>query len=106
MTNEIILEPNFQMPPDLANARYKEVEEADESYDPDLSEEVDEESDVFSGADDDESYDESSEIYPPDWMIVESRTVRTLPGGGQVVDVVIELPDLDDGDRYEVKVSK
>lgn len=104
-----ILDPSFHMPPEVAGLRYSEPDEFDEFDDSEFSEEVDSSTDVeFSGSDveSDDATSDDNTPYPPDYMEIVSQTVRTLSGGGQVVDVVVELPDLDDGGRYETRLTK
>lgn len=107
------LDFNFDLPPEVAGLSYvspdktlnadDDFEEARESQIEFVGADPDE--DGFSDhADDDSS--ESGKVYPPDYMNVVSQTVRTLKGGGQVVDVVIELPDLVGGDKYEMRLTK
>ena len=39
-------------------------------------------------------------------MNVISQSAKTLKGGGQVIDVIVEFPDLNDGHKYEMRVTK
>jgi hypothetical protein len=53
-------------------------------------------------------FDDSVEIgleIPQDFTIV-SQTLRRAPGGQQVVDVVIEVPDVIGATNYEIQVAK
>lgn len=110
MSDEQILNPNFHLPPGVKDVRFKTPEEFEVYYDPESETEIDEDTEEFSGADegygDDDFSDDESELYPPDYMTIVGQTVRTLPGGGQVVDVTIELPDLEDGNKYDVRLTK
>lgn len=111
MPDEKLLEPSFHFPPGVRSVRYKGPEEDDDWYDPDESDESDEAPDEFSGADfeDDDFWGDSDEDglpWPPDTFGIVSQEVRTLKGGGQVVDVVIEFPDLKSGSQYDLRLSK
>jgi hypothetical protein len=55
-------------------------------------------------ADFDDSVETGLEI-PQDFTIV-SQTLRRAPGGQQVVDVVIEVPDVIGATNYEIQVAK
>jgi hypothetical protein len=42
----------------------------------------------------------------PDWFYIVSQTVRSTPGGGQVVDVLLEIEDKPGVVEYEVRITK
>lgn len=102
------IDANFNIPEGLKNVEIKpEVEEDDsEHY---LEDSVD-----FDLQDDSASEEESErddkwgqeELQPPDSMTVVSQTLRTAKDGSQVVDVVIEVPDVPGAVNYEVRISK
>lgn len=99
------------MPPGVKDLEYSvEAEEGNGSDGMLEFDEIEPDDGEFSGADADWGEESASgdqdRPYPPDYMEVISQVVRTLPGGGQVVDVTIELPDLESGTKYEVRVSK
>lgn len=52
----------------------------------------------------DEAYGETLET--PSGFVVLSQTLRRAPGGQQVVDIVIEVPDVDGARNYEIEVAK
>lgn len=102
--DDIFIRPEFHMPPGVKDLYYIDSDEVDDHSEVGTWDVEDDTGDSefeseFSSADE-------NNPYPPDYLEIISQTVRTLPGGGQVVDVTIELPDLDEGDKYEVKVSK
>lgn len=47
-----------------------------------------------------------SAFSPPDSVSVVSQTVRALPGGTRVVDLVFEVSGTDTATTYEVRVTK
>lgn len=111
MTNEEILDYSFPMPVGLEGVSYRSPEDSEVDEEGMVTDEFDESTDEFSGSDDYDDLDSTSTDedlpYPPDYMTVVSQEVRTLKGGGQVVDVTIELPDLDDeGTKYDLRVTK
>lgn len=50
--------------------------------------------------------EESEELASPEVLGIISQTVRTGPGGQQVVDVVFEIDDVDGATNYEIQVTK
>lgn len=107
---EKVLDPTFHFPPGVRSIRYKGPEDDDDWNDSDELDESDEAPDEFSGPDIDEDGededDENGRPYPPDSFEIVSQTVRTLKGGGQVVDVTIEFPDLTSGSQYDLRLTK
>lgn len=113
MTNEQFLEYSFPMPPGVEGLEYRSPDDSEIDEDGEITEEStdSDSSGEFSGADDYDDLDNTSTDEdvpsPPDYMTIVSQEVRTLKGGGQVVDVTIELPDLDnDGTKYDLRVTK
>lgn len=116
--DKIVLDQIFRFPDAVKDVEYKDGEES-EVWELLESEDVDDlYVDTYEDSDDEFTGDESEPdvadddgeidtLYPPDWMEVVSQSVKTLPGGGQVVDVIIELPDLEsDAIKYDVRVTK
>lgn len=110
MADEKVLEHSFHFPVGVKEVRYLTPEDREEWFDPEDSEEYEFDSEDFSGADNE---DESDDLYsddgpplPPDSIVIVSQEVRTLPGGGQVVDVTLEMPELSDGQQYDMRVTK
>lgn len=108
MADEQLLDPTFHLPTGVKDVKYKEPDQFEVFVDPDEVEETFDDSDEFSGADYDSGDDDvdGEGIYPPDYMEIVNQEVRTLPGGGQVVDITIELPDLEDGNKYDLRLTK
>ena len=106
---DIRLDYNFDLPPHVADVYYVKPERIG-YFDDD---EIDSDSPEFRGSDADEDgssgdNDDGEEpgLRPPLYMHIVSQSVKTLKGGGQVVDVTIELPDLPEGDKYEMRLTK
>ena len=108
MAVEQLLDPSVHLPAGVKDVKYKDPDQFEVFIDPDEFEENFEDSDEFSGSEYDFGEDDVDEggIYPPDFMEIVDQTVRTLPGGGQVVDITIELPDLEDGNKYDLRLTK
>lgn len=112
-TDDIVFEPGQYIPYGLQGALTLEAN-ADE---PILAESISE--DELFGEDEyseeeltdewEQSSDESDELDDalgvPNNMTVISQTFRTAPDGRQVVDVVIEVDEIVDAVRYEVRTS-
>lgn len=45
-------------------------------------------------------------VSAPDWFYIISQTVRSTPGGGQVVDVLLQIEDKPGVTEYEVRITK
>lgn len=113
--DKIVLDQIFRFPDAVKDVEYKDGEES-EVWELLESEDVDDlyvdTYEDFAGGDSepdvaDDADGEIDTLYPPDWMEIVSQSVKTLPGGGQVVDVIIELPDLEsDAIKYDVRVTK
>lgn len=116
--DKIVLDQIFRFPDAVKDVEYKT---GDESEVWEILESEDVESLYADTEDDTDGFDEDDgepdagdgdsgsvdTLYPPDWMEVVSQSVKTLPGGGQVVDVIIELPDLESDEiKYDVRVTK
>ncbi|AXH67418.1 hypothetical protein SEA_WOFFORD_63 [Streptomyces phage Wofford] len=110
---DVVIDPNFFLPPGVVDARYpSEIEvdqgEIDEVIDVDDVLEVDLE-DEQAEIDEPEETGEDNEtdkLLPPDTAIVVSQTVRTGENGQQVVDVVLEVPDVDESIQIDVRMTK
>lgn len=96
---------NFYIPEELKNATHREpdTEDADAVDEEELDiqwEYSEEEASEL----DDSSVEEALEA--PDFIDIVSQTIRTSPSGGQVVDVIIDIPDSNGQVKYEVRVTK
>lgn len=109
---DVVIDPNFFLPPGVVDARYpNEIEvttdEISEVIDTDDVIDVDDSSDVT--LDEPEETGEDNDpivLYPPDTAIVVSQTIRFDGSGKQVVDVVLEVPDVDDSIQVDVRMTK
>jgi len=106
------LDPSFFLPPNVIDLRYTspttgevdgEVEGGPESQNAD-SEPVNEVPDTVEITD---LTPESSSFLPvPETFTVISQTVRTKPGGGYTVDVVVDVGDLPGVENFDLAVTK
>lgn len=110
MSDDQILDPTFHLPPGVKDVKYQDYDEIEVFVEPDELDGSDDDMVEFSGADTElletDELDDEGGIYPPDTMTIVSQQVRTLPGGGQVVDVTVELPDLEEGNKYDMRFTK
>lgn len=100
-----VIDPNFFKPPNVIDLRYLDTgvegeqdttpytEAADDVYPVDT---LPPDSDV--GA--------TIGIPIPDGVTLISQTVRSVPGGGYLLDIVIDIPDIPGVDGFEVSVAK
>ena len=95
------VEPIFDLPPGLSELKYTVADEFGEREEEIVPNDEIIEGDVWM----DESEDNGDLPDTPEFITIVDQVVRTLPGGGQVVDVTIELPDLPGGDRYDIRVT-
>lgn len=93
------IDRRLDLPPGLEDLEY-EIEDDLTAYD---TEEDESESPDYDLGDAYEETSGESELFPPDYITIVSQTVRTLPGGGQVVDVVLDLPDPEEGYKYNIR---
>lgn len=111
-TDEIVFDSGQYIPYGLQGATTLEADEDDPVLDSDqdnneLFGDEDVEGELLE--EDYEQSDESDEVDDgvgvPQNMTIVSQTFRTAPDGRQVVDVVIEVDNIDDAVRYEVRTS-
>jgi hypothetical protein len=106
---DIVIDPNFFLPPGVVDARYPNGDETDqaETTDTEITETVD--------GSVDSPFDESLEtgednnvstLFPPDSVIVVSQVIRTGDNGQQVVDVIIEVEDVPTSIQVDVRMAK
>lgn len=108
---DVVIDPNFFLPPGVVDARYpNEIEVTTEE----VTDVVDTD-DILDVEDDDVVLDEPGEtgedndtviLYPPDTAIVVSQTIRFDATGKQVVDVILEVPDVQDSIQVDVRMTK
>ncbi|ASR76494.1 hypothetical protein SEA_TRIBUTE_60 [Streptomyces phage Tribute] len=107
---DVVIDPNFFLPPGVVDARYpNEIEVTTDE----ITDVID--TDDILDADSDTNLDEPEEtgedndtviLYPPDTAIVVSQTIRFDGSGKQVVDVILEIPDVQDSIQVDVRMTK
>ena len=100
---EVVLDPNFFLPPGVTGMRLETLEERGRKSPAGLNQGGDEVIDQEFNFD---NPDLDTSLRPPSWIKVISQTVRKGPTGIQVVDVVIEVEDVPGVDDYQVRVTK
>jgi hypothetical protein len=106
---DVIIDPNFLLPPGVVDARYPNEEEVDQNeidqatFDGDGIQTPDIE--FLEPVEETEDNDPTI-LYPPDSLVVVSQTVRMGENGQQVVDVVLEILDVDASIQIDVRMSK
>lgn len=107
---DVVINPNFFLPPGVVDARYpNEIEVTTEEVDDvvDADDVLDADSDVI--LDEPEETGEDNDpvvLYPPDTVIVVSQEMRFDETGRQVVDVILEVPDTEDSIQIDVRMTK
>jgi hypothetical protein len=107
---DVVIDPNFFLPPGVVDARYpNDIEVTTEDIDTvvDTDDVLDADSDVI--VDEPEETGEDNDpvvLYPPDTVIVVSQTIRFDETGSQVVDVILEVPDTEDSIQVDVRMTK
>lgn len=108
MTTEIWrdFDPNLDLPVDLKNARVARLPDVnDELAEPDAD--IDFQDDTISDDDSELNEDEVSDALDvPGTFTIVSQTVRTAANGQQVVDIVIDVEEVDNAVKYEVRMTK
>lgn len=100
--DKTVIDPAFYIPEGLENEFvYAENTNYVSDEELDVSEFT---SDEFVGDEDD--FDNESTIPVPDAPVVILQTIRTAPGGTQVVDVIVEVEDIPGVEDFELHVSK
>jgi hypothetical protein len=107
---DVVIDPNFFLPPGVVDARYpneleQNTEEISDVVDVDDVLVVESDMTVNEPQETDED-SETGKLYPPDTVIVVSQQVRFDEAGSQVVDVILEIPDVDDSIQIDVRMSK
>lgn len=106
---DIIIDPNFPLPPGVVDARYPNEEEVDQG----TVNETTSDGDLLVAPNiefvepvEDQDVNDISVLYPPDNLAVVSQTVRMGDNGQQVVDVVLEIFDVGESIQVDVRMSK
>ena len=98
----------FTAPEGVRGVGYKNPEESDLNVEA-VNTYINEDGIIVQESETPEDYSTTTEDnvpLPPDGFTLVSQRVRTLPGGGQVVDAIIEVDDLPEGYKYEVRIDK
>ncbi len=111
---DVVINPNFFLPPGVVDARYPNDEEVT-TGDVDIISDITDTTDDIVNTDGDTVTDDPSDVgevndtdklYPPDTVIVVSQTIRFSETGQQVVDVILEVPDVQDSIQVDVRMTK
>lgn len=107
---DVVIDPNFFLPPGVVDARYpNEIEVTTDEVDDVVNADdvLDADSDVIIDEPEETGEDnETTLLYPPDTVIVVSQTIRFDGTGKQVVDVILEVPDTEDSIQVDVRMTK
>lgn len=104
---ETVLDPTFFIPEGVSEFVYSDStpsQATDQEVDTSISDEGPGD-DVYL-TDDSDARDEIVLLDAPDELTVVSQTVRTGPGGQQVIDIVCEIADVPGASNYEVHITK
>lgn len=109
--DETYIDPNFFLPPNVYDLGYVNKDEVDleptgfaTGADDGVSEEV-----VVNASEDlstDTAPESASQLPIPETITVVSQTVKAAAGGGYLVDLIIEIPDMNGVENYDVAVTK
>jgi hypothetical protein len=108
----IEIDPNFFLPPDVVDMRYKEPDEENDSAlvrDESTGEVVSVDYDEVGVSDIDGSESggsDSDALFPPDYVTVVSQEVRVTGDGKFVVDVILDVEDIQGVIQYDVRLTK
>lgn len=108
MTTEIWrdFDPNLDIPIGLKNTRVASLPDVDEER-PEPDADIDVQSETLD--DDDSAIDEDESgdgLDVPGTFEIISQTVRTAPDGSQVIDIVIDVEEVENAVKYEVRITK
>lgn len=95
----ITIDPNFLLPPGLIDVTQRDVETEELEYD---GEEVTESNEEVVDA----GYVDPDHLETTQTFLVVNETVRVLPDGSSVVDLIVELDDIPGITNYEARVTK
>ena len=104
--DEIYVDPNFFLPPNVYDFRYSEKQNGNDTPEVDTqqSEEV-----IVNPDGDGTTYsnpESTAFLLIPESISVVSQTVKAAAGGGYLVDLVIEIPDMNGVENFDVAVTK
>lgn len=104
---DVVIDPNFFLPPGVVDARYPNDEETDQAEVDEVTDAEDASEDIvyYEAPENDEDNDVTT-LYPPDSVVVVSQTIRTGDNGQQVVDVILEVEDVSDSIQVDVRMAK
>lgn len=107
-TNETIVDPAFYIPDGVVEMHYddSDVIGSDNGFAGDDQEDVFVEFDGDIYIVDDDSIDSDEFLEVPDNFTIISQTIRTAPGGTQVIDLVAEVDDVAGDVTYEYRITK
>ncbi|UMO76255.1 hypothetical protein SEA_TOMAS_66 [Streptomyces phage Tomas] len=106
---DVIIDPNFFLPPGVVDARYPneiEVEQEPVSDVVDADDIIVDDSVINDEPEEEGEETNTTVLFPPDTMTVVSQTIRVGDNGQQVVDVVIDVPDSEESTQIDVRMTK
>lgn len=99
-------DPNLDIPIGLKNARVAVAPDRTE-YIPDPNADIDFQTETYIDEESELNEEEvGDELDVPGTFEIISQTVRTSPGGSQVIDVVIDVEEVEGAVKYEVRITK
>jgi len=105
--NYLKFDPSLDIPEGLEGATVIEVDEEASPVAPALD---DDSLYIYDDGEDDGPSDDTPDpdegLDTPTEMVILGQTIRTAPGGNQVVDVVIEVDEVPGATDYELRVTK
>ena len=104
------IDPVFSLPPNVIDFRYTDKESV--NTDPEEVDYLDtaQGEDVIVNVDSDSTTatnPEDGNVLPvPETITVVSQTVKAAPGGGYLVDIIVDIPNMNGVETYDVAVTK
>lgn len=111
-SDEVYIDPQFFLPPNVLDIRYVETDNlVDEDESDDLTETESSTDTIIENSSGDVTWvdytpEEHSELPIPDGLTFVSQTVKAAAGGGYLVDIVVDIPDLPGVETFDVAVTK
>jgi hypothetical protein len=107
--DETVIDPNFFLPPNVYDFRYVDSDQAGSDSPTDAEDNTVEGDPIVNPESDttiDTAPEENSQLPIPYSITVVSQTVKAAAGGGYLVDIVIDIPDMSGVESYDVAVTK
>jgi hypothetical protein len=107
---DVVIDPQFFLPPGVNDARYPSAEELEIK---DVPEVVDDDDTEITGevtfVEPEETSDaqtQTDSLTAPDSITIISQTIRTAENGQHVVDIIIDVEDVDSSIQIDVRIAK